>query len=173
MIAGAGSGTRDVVLVLAGTMPMDALFGDPVALRFVDGLADLGRLVIFDRSGIGLSDPPADSEVVTFARWCDDVEAVVAAAQVVRPVLVGSQLALAVELMYCDRHPDDVTSAVLINPSTIRFDRSIVLAQLQGEADSVALWNPSRADEPGFREWFNRAGQLGASPRSQSVRTRH
>ena len=165
VIAGAGSGTRDVVLVLAGTMSMEALFEDPVALRFVDGLADLGRLVIFDRCGIGLSDPPADSEVVTFARWCDDVEAVVAAAQVVRPVLVGSQLALAVELMYCDRHTDDVTSAVLINPSAIRFDRSIVLAQLQGEADSVALWNPSRADEPGFREWFNRAGQLGASPR--------
>src|SRR5262249_44038629 len=38
-------------------------------------------------------------------------------------------------------------------------------AQLQGEADSVALWCPSRADEPGFRDWFNRAGQFGASPR--------
>jgi class 3 adenylate cyclase len=73
--------------------------------------------------------------------------------------------ALTVEIMYCDRHPDDVTSAVLINPAPIRFDRSILRAQLQGEADSVALWCPSRADEPGFREWFNRAGQLGASPR--------
>jgi len=165
VIAGAGSGTRDVVLLGSGTMSMEALFEDPVALRFVDGLADLGRLVVFDRSGIGLSDPPADSEAVTFARWCDDVEAVVAAAQVVRPVLVGSQLTLPVELMYCDRHPDDLTSAVFINPSAIRVDPSIVLAQLQGEADSVALWCPSRAEEPGFREWFTRAGQLGASPR--------
>jgi class 3 adenylate cyclase len=150
---------------MAGTMSMEALFEDPVALRLVDGLADLGRLVVFDRSGIGLSDPPIDSEVVTFARWCDDVEAVVAAAQVVRPVLVGGQLCAPVELLYSDRHPDDVTATVLFNPSPIRFDRSIVHAQLQGEADSAALWCPSRADEPGFREWLNRAGQYGASPR--------
>ena len=165
MITGARGGTHDVVFVLAGTLSMEALFEDRVALRFVDGLADLGRLVIFDRSGIGLSDPPADSDIGTFAHWCDDVEAVVAAAQLARPVLVGGQLAGTVELMYCDRHPDSVTSAVLINPSTIRFDRSIVRAQLQGEADSVALWCPSRADEPGFREWFTHAGQVGASPR--------
>jgi class 3 adenylate cyclase len=165
VIAGAGSGSHDVVLVISGTMSMEALFEDPVALRYVEGLADLGRLVIFDRSGIGLSDPPADSEIVTWARWCDDVEAVVAAAQVVRPVLVGSLLSANVELMYCDRHRDDVTSAVLFNPSPIRFDQSIVRAQLRGEADSVALLCPSRADEPGFREWFTRAGQFGASPR--------
>ena len=37
--------------------------------------------------------------------------------------------------------------------------------ELAGEIDSVALWCPSRADEPGFREWFLRAGQVGASPR--------
>jgi class 3 adenylate cyclase len=165
VIAGTGTGLHDVVLALSGTMSMEALFEDPVALRFLDGLADLGRLVIFDRSGIGLSDPPADSEVVTFARWCDDLEAVLDAAQVARPVLVGSQLAVPVEVMYCDRHPDDVTAAVLVNPSPIRFDRDIVHAQLHGDADSVALWYPDRADEPGFREWFNRAGQFGASPR--------
>jgi class 3 adenylate cyclase len=150
---------------MAGTMSMEALFEDPIALRLVDGLADLGRLVVFDRSGIGLSDPPIDSEVVTFARWCDDMEAVVAAAQVVRPVLVGGQLSATVQLIYSDRHPDDVTAMVFFNPSPIRFDRSIVHAQLQGEADSAALWCPSRADEPGFREWLNRAGQYGASPR--------
>src|SRR5690349_15437973 len=64
VIAGAGTGTHDVVLVIAGTLSMEALFEDPVALRLLDGLADLGRLVIFDRSGIGLSDPPAAAEVV-------------------------------------------------------------------------------------------------------------
>jgi len=146
-------------------MSMEALFEDPVALRLVDGLADLGRLVVFDRSGIGLSDPPIDSEVVTFARWCDDMEAVVGAAQVVRPVLVGGQLSTTVQVIYSDRHPGEVTATVFFNPSPIRFDRGIVHAQLQGEADSAALWCPSRADEPGFREWLNRAGQYGASPR--------
>jgi hypothetical protein len=60
---------------------MEALFDDPVALRWIGGLADLGRLVLFDRCGIGLSDPPPDSDHPTFARWSRDIEAVVAAAR--------------------------------------------------------------------------------------------
>lgn len=143
---------------------MDALFGDPVALRLVEGLAGLGRLVLFDRRGIGLSDPPADAGVPTFGDWCADLEAVVAAAQVVQPVLVSGMLGVSVALLYCDRHSADVTSVVLVEPSPIRFDRSLPRAQIAGELDSVALFYPSRADEPGFREWFNRAGQTGASP---------
>ena len=64
-----------------GTISMQALFEGSGGARFLDGLADLGRLLIFDRCGIGPSDPPTDSGVVTFAHLCDDVEAVVAAAQ--------------------------------------------------------------------------------------------
>jgi class 3 adenylate cyclase len=145
-------------------MPMEALFDDPVALRWIEGLADLGRLVLFDRCGIGLSDPPPDSDHPTFARGSRDIEAVVAAAEVRQSVLVSQLLGVSVTFLYSDRHPDEVGSLVLVNPSPIRFDGSLIRAQLDGELDSAALVCPSRADEPGFREWFNRAGQRGASP---------
>ena len=44
-----GSGKHDVVLVMGGTVSMEALFEDPVGVRLLEGLASLGRLVVFDR----------------------------------------------------------------------------------------------------------------------------
>jgi class 3 adenylate cyclase len=67
--------------------------------------------------------------------------------------------------VYCDRHPDDVAAMVSLEPSPpFRWPRDIVQKQIAGEMDSVALFCPSRANEPGFREWFTRAGRIGASP---------
>ncbi len=164
-VVGAGEGGRDVVFVTGGTMPMDSMLDDAVALRFLDGLTEVGRLVVFDRRGIGLSDPPTDWLGQTIERWCDDLEAVVAAAQIARPVLVGSMLGASPTVLYCDRHPKDVTSMVLVEPvSPFPLEHGHIRGQIEGEIDSVPIVCPSRANEPGFREWFNRAGQLGASP---------
>jgi class 3 adenylate cyclase len=163
---GSRNGTRDVVLLMSGTMPMDAMFEDPGALRFIEGVADLGRLVMFDRCGIGLSDPPPEPDSSPLLRWVEDLEVVLAAAAAVEPVLLCSRQSDAVALLYCDRYPDAVSSLVLFEPpAERRIDADLVRRQIEGEIDSVALWCPSRADEPGFREWFNRAGQRGASPR--------
>src|SRR5262245_54281779 len=107
VVAGDEAGTRDVVLVLSGTMPMDALFDDPVALRVLHGLADLGRLVLFDRCGIGLSDPP-EGEALTMARWCEDLGAVITASGATRPVIVTNMLGAAVTLLYAGTHTEGV-----------------------------------------------------------------
>ncbi len=165
VVAGVEGGAHDVVFVKSGTMAMDALFDDPVALRWVEGLAELGRLVVFDRRGIGLSDALGGSERSTFAGWCDDVEAVVAATQARQPVLVSNLIAACVTLLYCDRHPDDVSSLAMFEPAPPgALDADTIRGQIDGEIDPVARLCPSRADEPGFREWFDRGGQLGASP---------
>jgi class 3 adenylate cyclase len=167
VIAGSGTGTHDVVLLASGTASMEALFEDPVGVRLLEGLAGLGRLVVFDRRGIGLSDPPTDWDEPSSVRWTDDLEAVVAAAPVTRPVLVSSAMSWTPAVVYCDRHPDDVDALVGFEPTAgLRVGPDIVRRQISGEIDSVALFCPSRADEPGFREWFTRAGRVGASPTS-------
>ena len=167
VIAGSGTGTHDVVLLGSGTASMEALFEDPVALRLLEGLAGLGRLVVFDRRGIGLSDPPADWDSSVSARWGDDLAAVVAAAPVTRPVVVSSVTSWTAAVVYGDRHPDELGAMVALEPSSpVRFPRDIVRRQIAGETDSIALFCPSRADEPGFREWFTTAGRVGASPTS-------
>ena len=164
VIEASRGGERDIVLVGSGTMSMEAFFEDPVCVRVLEGLSELGRLIVFDRRGIGLSDAPATWDGSGSGRWCDDVEAVAVAADVARPVLVGSLGSLPAIVVYCDRHPDDVTAAALVEPTLWRYDRSFIDEQISGAVDSVSWVAPSRADEPGFREWFVRAGQTGASP---------
>ena len=165
VLEGETTSTADVVLVLGGgTMPMDALFDDPVALRFVEGLADLGRLVVFDRCGIGLSDPLPSSGTSALVQWRQDLEAVIEGSGLVRPVLVTQGLGVGLAILHCDRNSENVSSLVLVSPGIRPFDPDVVRRQIAGEADSVALWFPSRADDPSFREWFENAGRRGASP---------
>jgi len=169
VISGASAEERDVVLVTGGTASMEAWFDDPVAVRLLDGLAGLGRLVVFDRRGIGLSDPPDTWAGPSFERWSEDLAAVVQAAHLVRPVIVGNLMSCGPTVLYCDRHPNDVGALVLLEPGHPRrtdIADDWVRATLSGEMDMiVALW-PSRADDPAFREWFDRAGRIGASPTS-------
>jgi class 3 adenylate cyclase len=165
VMEGTRGGAHDVVLLLSGTASMESLFEDPVGVRLFEGLADLGRLVVFDRRGIGLSDPPAHATGSGITRWREDLDAVVAAADVIQPVVVSSMLSASAAFLYCDVHPDDVTALVMFEPSPpVLIDRRAVRGQVEGTIDSVAVLCPSRADEPGFREWFTRAGQMGASP---------
>jgi class 3 adenylate cyclase len=169
VIAGKRGGVIDVVLMLAGTASMEAFFEDAIGVRLFGGLADLGRLVVFDRCGIGLSDSRPASANEGFVGWCRDVEAVVAAVGVDAAVLVSHTMGGAAAFLYCDRHPDQVTALVMFEPAPIRVDRRIIDRQLSGEIDSVALYCPSRVNEPGFRDWFTRAGQFGASPARAAV----
>ena len=170
LITGPRDGERDLVLVTSGTASMEAYFEDPITTRLLDGLSQLGRLLVFDRRGIGLSDPPPESDDSGLAAWREDVEAVVAAAQAPKPVIVTSGFGGAVAFLYHDEHPDDVGAIVMLEPAHwrgpgVQIGNDMVRAQIEGDIDSAATFCPSRIDEPGFREWFDRAGAQGASPR--------
>ena len=167
VITGGDDGTHDIVLVTGGTMPMESLFEDRIGMRLIDGLAGLGRLLVFDRQGIGLSDAPSDWERSPFQRWCDDLETVITAAGFVRPVLVGNLLSGSTVALFCARSPVDVSAIAVLEPMLpprAGAPGDWVQRTVTGELDSVAQLTPSRASEPGFREWFDRAGRAGASP---------
>jgi class 3 adenylate cyclase len=161
---GRRSETRDVVLATAGTVAMNSMFEDPIAMRFVEGLADLGRLVMFDRRGIGLSDPPEDWTVPVLTRWSEDIGAVIDASEARAPVVVTVRNGAGASLLYNAAHPGVASMLVMFEPAPFHNRQEGIQAQIDGEVDSVALFCPSRASEPGFREWFIRAGQTGASP---------
>ena len=165
VITGDGDAGHDIVVVMGGTMPMDALFDDWLARRFIDTLADLGRVVLFDRSGIGMSDAPSDDEP-RLARWRDDIGAVIAAAGLDSAILIVAGLASAAAILYAAVQPSTVASIVMVEPSVgLHIASELVGQQIRGEVDSASYFVPSRADEPGFREWWTRAGQQGAGPR--------
>jgi pimeloyl-ACP methyl ester carboxylesterase len=51
---------RDVVMVPGGLIPLELFEEEPGFARLLDGLRSLGRLIVFERRGVGLSDPIAD-----------------------------------------------------------------------------------------------------------------
>src|SRR6478672_10966253 len=68
---------RDVVMVAGGLIPLELFEEEPGFARLLDGLRALGRVIVFDRRGVGLSDPIQDWKREIVDQWTDDLTAVV------------------------------------------------------------------------------------------------
>jgi class 3 adenylate cyclase len=170
---GDGGGDHDIVMVNAFYVPMEMLPEDPMANRLLEGLAGLGRLVVFDRRGIALSDPVTDWESPMREQWADDLAAVIEEASCDAPT-VFSWMPQPVARMCSVRCPGLIGRLVLFNPGSPFTDadaewvsefRELAGRILSGTAEDFDRGFPNRWHDPGFREWFNAAGQAGASPR--------
>jgi class 3 adenylate cyclase len=167
--AGAG---RDVVMVSGGLIPLELFEEEPGFARLLQGLRLLGRVVIFDRRGLGLSDPIASWERSVLDQWSDDLAAVVDASGAADIVLVAWD-GFGVGSRYAAMHPERVSALVLHEPTLVAEDDWAAwserraqrgTANLKGEDDILAVVAPSRIGDRAFREWYARAGRLGASP---------
>jgi class 3 adenylate cyclase/alpha-beta hydrolase superfamily lysophospholipase len=163
---------RDLVLVTGGTIPLELYEEQPDFVRMLDGLRGLGRVVLFDRRGIGLSDPVVAWDRPVLEQWADDLAAVVDAA-VERDVVVVSIEGFGVATRFAVRHPERVSQLVLYDPITASDERwdefregraAGIEANLRGENDLLDEMAPSRMGDASFRDWYDRAGRVGASP---------
>jgi len=107
--AGAGAPTVVIVPALADNV-----------LQWVSiqrELASDTRVIVYDRAGIGWSDPPLRRRY-TFDNAAADLHDLLAAARVVPPyVLAGHSLGGIVARRFADRYPDMVTGMVLLDSS--------------------------------------------------------
>ena len=71
-----GDGPIDILLYTGGTTPIDCVDEEPSMARFQRRLATVGRLIRFDRRGVGLSDRGSPSNPPTEAQWVEDAVAV-------------------------------------------------------------------------------------------------
>ena len=168
-ILGDGGGA-DVVMVSGAFFPMEVLPEDRLASRLLEGLVELGRLVMFDKRGVGLSDPYTDWERPVTDQWAEDLLAVIDAAQLERPVVFAWDQ-FGVARAAAGRRHDAFGGLVLLNPVST-FDVANAEEVASGlernaeglESDIERLVVPSRIDDPSFVDWIRRAGRLGASP---------
>ena len=160
-------GGVDVVMVAGAFFPFEMLEEDRVASRFMAGLASLGRLVVFDKRGVGLSDPMTDWEVSAQEQWAEDLCAVIESAGLNSAVVVSWEPMGPARLAAAQR-PDLFDSMVLVNPARMTSG----LADLLSASDDPTLPTrsveemafPSRIHDPDFVDWLTRAGRSGASP---------
>jgi class 3 adenylate cyclase/pimeloyl-ACP methyl ester carboxylesterase len=178
-VVGDGGGDLEIVMVNGAFFPMESLADDPIAHRLVQGLANLGRLVMFDRRGVALSDPVSDWETPLLEQWSDDLAAVIAAAGCDRPSVfswhgLGAARACAI------RHPELIDRLVLYNPASeeTEQDSGWVAEFVDGIQRMRAGGGDSRNDkhtlfmsrrhDPAFKLWLDAAGRAGASPTQAS-----
>ncbi|KAF1716117.1 alpha/beta fold hydrolase [Pseudoxanthomonas wuyuanensis] len=152
----------------------------PVWSHLVRELSRQFAYVRYDERGCGLSD--RDVADLSFARWLDDLEAIVDALQVERFALLGISQGASIAIAYAVRHPQRVSRLVLhggyARGRLVRSDTP----QQREEAETMAKlaelgWGKP---EPSFRqfftsqfipdgsarqhEWFNELERISTSP---------
>jgi class 3 adenylate cyclase/pimeloyl-ACP methyl ester carboxylesterase len=154
----------------------------PRFLRWVTGLASIGRLLRYDPPGIGTSD--AGLEPPTVADWADAAATVLDAAGVERAAVIAAGASSFIMLRFLERHPERVSSVVFVNGGArmARADdfpegldpaigEALVAAiashytdesELDGDA---MLLSPSSAQDTDFLAWMGRVGRRNAKPR--------
>lgn len=153
---------------------LDLLWAEPDYSRELTRLADRARVVIFERRGMGLSDPL--DYLPSLEEQAQDIEAVYAAAGIERATLTGFVTTCQPVALFAARHPERVHGLVLVHPFSSRaegleeFDRvweEVVSRWGQGrllEAFSPGLISPANtritallervSASPGTARWY-------------------
>jgi pimeloyl-ACP methyl ester carboxylesterase len=84
-----GDGPLDMALMPTSWSNVELAWDDQFAARFYHRLGSLGRLILFDKRGCGLSDPVARRAIPTAEEWVDDLISVLDAAGSTQAHLIG------------------------------------------------------------------------------------
>jgi class 3 adenylate cyclase len=170
-----GDGAVDVLVVAPNFVPIDLLWDEPRAVRFLHRLSSFARHIWFDLRGTGGSDGIAASEYQLLESWVEDMVAVADDAGCER-VAVLQLGGAGMGPLFAATHPARTAALVLVNttacvrraedyPEGYTDEEFDAIVALGAEAIfSVETQAPSLVDDAGFRRWYERAIRLGAPP---------
>ena len=154
-----------IVHLFSGTAPIEVLSDDPMYDRFLRTLGRYGRLITFDPPGIGASDA-FDPDRPLPEQIMDAYLAVLDAVGVQSAWFVqkGGYLARPLAVRHRARIDGAVVLAGMSPPRMVERRASLERILVRGQ-DGRGLEDviPSRAGDPAYREWYERAGRLGAT----------
>ncbi len=177
-----GEGPLDLLLFTGAIIPIDCMDEEPSMARFQRRLATFGRLIRFDQRGVGLSDRGSPSAPPTGEQWVQDAVAVLDAVGSEKAAVFAPYLSAAEGIALAALHPERVASLVVVNGAARLMSApdypyglstgslgALLRPLVEPDAveqgvDMIAMIAPSVASDPAFRAWFDRAGNLGATP---------
>ena len=182
-----GSGPVDIVFVMGWVSHLEYFWREPSFDRFLRRLASMGRLILFDKRGTGLSDPVPVRELPTLDERLDDVRAVMEAAGSERAVLLGVSEGGPLCTLFAATYPEKTDALIMIGSYARRLADVDYPWGLSRDAHDwfcrhlLEQWGgpvgiedraPSRRDDPAFREWWATYLRMGASPGAAVALTR-
>jgi serine/threonine protein kinase/pimeloyl-ACP methyl ester carboxylesterase/truncated hemoglobin YjbI len=172
-----GDGPVDLALVTGWLTHLEAGWQWPPLARFLRSLAALGRLIVFDARGTGLSD--AAPEGTRLADRAADLRAVLDAAGAERAVLIGLGEGAATALQLAAAHPERARALVVYGASARATagdghpygpspaEQEEVVARIRGAWGAPLFLErlaPSMVGDAPFREFWARYLRAAAGP---------
>jgi class 3 adenylate cyclase len=174
-----GEGEVDLVVAFPYVSHLDLLWESPAQTHFLRRLGSFARVILFDRRGVGLSDPV--ERPATLEERMDDVRAVMDAAGSERAALLGMSEGSTMCMLFAATYPARTSALVLwgaMARSTEADDypwapprealveaNEELIAPLWGKGATLDIFSPSLAGDPRAREFQARFERQAASPR--------
>ena len=172
-----GEGDRDIVFVPQTFSAIEALWEHPTVARFFERMAAMGRLVLFDRRGTGMSDRGPGT--ASLEEQIDDVHAVMDAAGVERADLMAVMEGGPMAMMFAASAPERVRSLILFaafaratrapdyDAAWTAEERDAAMREIVehwGDGSIAARFSSSQGDDPALQEWLGRIQRMAMGP---------
>ena len=114
---------RDVLWVSGILFNLESAWSEPLWQRVMANMTRLGRVILLDRRGAGLSDRLPPGTVPSIEERIDDLRTVMEAAGSDRAVLFASIEGGPVAIMFAATYPDRTEQLILLNSYTAAHRR--------------------------------------------------
>jgi class 3 adenylate cyclase len=176
-----GQGPPDLVMTRGGYGHLDTAWEDPGFTLFIRSLASFSRLILFDRRGMGASDPLPQDRLPPWESYAEELVAVLDAVGSERAAILAEMDGGPLALFFAGTRPDRTSALILANTAAkfvaaddypIGIPAEVgeaLLGQLdQGWGTDVllAVFLPSRAGDERFRHWYMKMQRAMASPKA-------
>jgi class 3 adenylate cyclase len=142
-------------------------------------LGAFSRVLLFDRRGVGLSDPVFADTPPTLEQWMDDAIAVMDDVGCDQVAILGADVhGSQVTMFLSATHPTRVSATVIVNGSACLFPEDGIpatqpaptpapdanVAEWMASEETFRSFAPSLAGDPTYREWWRRSMLRSSSP---------
>jgi class 3 adenylate cyclase len=174
-----GEGAIDMVLADQWMSHQEAQWDVGPVAEARHRLAAVGRLILFDKRGVGMSDPVPLQSLPSIDAWIDDVRAVMDAARSDRAALITTLGGGLMGLVFAATHPERVRALVIVDgwararaaadypmghaPEEIKRRRMQAEAGW-GKGMMLDNFAPTMRSVPGLRDAWARYERFAASP---------
>ena len=174
-----GEGPIDLIYVPDWWNHIEAQWEAPALERFLHRLASFSRLILFDKRGMGASDPVSQNALPTLEDWIEDVQVVTDATDCQRAAVFASSGGGPMGLLFAATYPQRMSALILVNtaaritaandypigvPARVMDNYLNWLGEKWGTPAILDLYGPSVAADVRFRQWFARYLRLSQSP---------